>query len=114
MRKLSSTIGRALTSAYILYSCRHTPKSGYRLMRDAKDMVLAAWSAGSFYPIINGLLKEGMLTKKKAKGASRRLTYEYAMTAAGKKYLRKISGYFKNPQLRSFMVALIEGDFDDE
>ena len=105
MRKMSTTIGKALTGAYILYSCKGGPKTGYRLMHDAREIVLAAWSPGSFYPVVDALLKNGMLTKTRLKG--RRVTYAYRTTKEGRAYLKRISGYFRDRRLREFFSYLM-------
>jgi len=109
MRKISTTIGKALTGAYILYSCRKEPKSGYRLMTDARDILLTGWSAGSFYPTIQSLVKAGMLTREVEKG--KRVAHAYRTTPEGMEYLRKVSGYFKNRELKAFFASLLEGRF---
>jgi|GEM_PF-2531765 len=109
MAKLTVGIGRALTSAYILYSCRDGGVNGYQLMNKAKDMLLVNWSAGSFYPQVAALIKSGLLKKKKAAG--NRLTFEYQTTQKGMVYLSRISGYFKNNEMRGFFEALMAGRF---
>jgi len=64
MAKITVGIGRALTSAYILYSCRNGQVNGYQLMNRAKDMLLVNWSAGSFYPQVAALIKSGCSEKE--------------------------------------------------
>lgn len=109
MAKLTVGIGRALTSAYILYSCREGGVNGYQLMNRAKGMLLVNWSAGSFYPQVAALIKSGLLKKKKAAG--NRLTFEYQTTPKGMAYLSRISAYFKNDEMRGFFEALMAGKF---
>jgi len=109
MAKLTIGIGRALTSAYILYSCRNGQVNGYQLMNRAKDMLLVNWSAGSFYPQVAALIKSGLLKKKKAAG--NRITFEYQTTQKGMDYLSRISGYFKNEEMRGFFDAMVAGKF---
>ena len=109
MAKLTVGIGRALTSAYILYACRFGGVNGYQLMNRAKDMLLVNWSAGSFYPQVAALIKSGLLKKKKAAG--NRLTFEYQTTQKGMEYLSRISGYFKNGEVREFFSTMMAGKF---
>ncbi|MFA6328265.1 MAG: PadR family transcriptional regulator [Candidatus Micrarchaeia archaeon] len=108
MKKMSSTIGKALTSAYILYACRGEPKSGYRLMHDAREILLAKWGPGSFYPAMGELVRNRMLTRTRDKG--RRVAYAYRITAEGRAYLKMITGYFKNKELGKFMTYLMDGE----
>ena len=107
MRKMSTTIGKALTSAYILYSCRDEPKSGYRLLLEGKEMLLANWSPGSFYPVVNMLLKNGMLVRTREGG--KRVAYAYRATKEGVAYLKQVSGYFQERKLREFFSYLMKG-----
>ena len=109
MAKITVSIGRALTSAYILYACRHGGVNGYQLIHRAKEMLLVSWSAGSFYPQVAALIKSGLLKKKKAAG--NRVTFEYQTTPKGIEYLRRISGYFQHEELRGFFDSLKSGDF---
>ncbi|VVC00809.1 Transcriptional regulator PadR-like family protein [uncultured archaeon] len=109
MKKISYTIGKALTSAYILYSCLKEPKSGYRLMQDARGLSIANWSSGSFYPTVDALVKGGMLSKGSGKG--NRANNAYRTTKIGKEYLGRISQYFRKQELRIFFSALMEGRF---
>ncbi|MFA5108012.1 MAG: hypothetical protein WC492_00550 [Candidatus Micrarchaeia archaeon] len=105
----SSNIGKALTRSFILYSCLHQPQTGYRLLAAGKEILLTGWSAGSFYPHIQFLLKEKLLTRKKT--SSKRITYEYSTTPAGTEYLKYVSTYFKHEKLKKFFKVLISGDF---
>jgi len=109
MAKITIGIGRALTSAYILYACRKGGVNGYQLMHKAKDMLLVNWSAGSFYPQVAALIKSGLLRKKKAAG--NRLTFEYQTTPKGVEYLSRIAGYFKHEEVREFFAAMGAGKF---
>jgi len=109
MAKFTVGIGRALTSAFILYSCRKGGVNGYQLMNRAKDMLLVNWSAGSFYPQVAALIKSGLLKKKKASG--NRLTFEYQTTPKGMAYLQRISSYFRNEEMAGFFQALMAGRF---
>lgn len=109
MEKLSGVIGNALLNAWILRSCNDRWQSGYALMNSGRKALLTTWSAGSFYPILKSLLKHGMLSKRTAGG--QRVKYEYRTTAEGRRYLRLVAGYMRNPELRSFMRALLSDDF---
>jgi DNA-binding PadR family transcriptional regulator len=104
---ISSTIGKGIMSAYILYQCSRAPMSGYAIMRKSRDALMASWSAGSFYPMINGLCKNGMLNKVKTGG--KRLAYEYTTTAKGRAYLSQISSYFKDRETRAFFEFMMGG-----
>jgi len=109
MKKLSGEIGNALLNSYILYSCDKKWESGYSLMNTGKKILLASWSPGSFYPIMNDLLRHKMLDKRKATGL--RVKYEYRTTSEGRKYLKEISGHFENKELREFFRALMANNF---
>ncbi len=108
-KRMPQAIGKALLNSYIIYRCSKIWPSGYRLMSEGRDILLATWSPGSFYPAISALVEEGMLIRRKS--PSKRLTYEYHTTPKGIEYLKYISKYFSHQEVRVFLTALLEGSF---
>lgn len=107
--KQSEGIGKGLISAFILYSCINGEETGYSLMGKGKTILLTNWSTGSFYPIINYLMENKLIERKKTD--TKRTTYTYKTTKKGLNELNRISEYFKNEEVKKFFNSMIKGGF---
>ena len=74
---------------YILTQLSHRPQSGYSIIQRIDERTEGAWKpgAGTMYPLLKGLLKEGLL-KVSAPG-SRGASKTYALTSKGRRELNK-------------------------
>ncbi len=83
------TVPRGFLRLYILTLLSRGPESGYSIIQTIDERTEGAWKpgAGTMYPLLKGLLKEGLVraAATKGKGGSR----TYAITAKGKRELEE-------------------------
>jgi DNA-binding PadR family transcriptional regulator len=100
---------RGILSAYILYSLRKQPKSGYELLAEITEKTKGHWipSKGTIYPLLKQLKQEGVI---QVKTIDKRSKHIYEITTEGKKILASIRkcGMQMEEQFMQFRSLVIE------
>ncbi len=104
---------RGLLVHYILYKIASKPSHGYEILQSVEESTKGAWrpGAGSTYPILKKLVREGMIkADSTARGDARRI---YRITPKGLEHLKAakqmLADYGKRWQaLRGLIAELID------
>ena len=90
------TVPRGFLRLYILTTLSRGPESGYSIMRMIDERTEGAWrpGAGTMYPLLKSLLREGLVRTSREGG--RGVSRSYALTPKGRRELeearRQIAG----------------------
>lgn len=107
------TVPRGFLRLYILTLLSHGPQTGYSIIQTIDEKTEGAWKpgAGTMYPLLKSLLKEGLV---KISGGSRGVSKVYALSPKGKRNLddarRMIAGVGrKEPVMGRLFAELLPG-----
>jgi DNA-binding PadR family transcriptional regulator len=81
--------GEKKMDCVILGLLNHEPKTGYQIKKRIDTTLKFFWGAsfGSIYPTLNGLVRDGMVTKYEARENGRKKIV-YTITPAGREHLK--------------------------
>jgi DNA-binding PadR family transcriptional regulator len=90
------------------------PMSGYDIKKKVEESISNFWteSYGQIYPILRTLIAEKLVTKTVEKGAGKPDRHVYALTARGRKELRRWlrEGFTPKIQRNEFLLKLFFGE----
>lgn len=105
-------LDRSLNELLILACLQAEPMHGYQIALEIEERSggFFGFRHGTLYPILHLLEKEGLIDGNWDDGGSRRRKKAYALTAAGREYLReRLAGWRElNERLSAFVVASAE------
>ena len=109
------TVPRGFLRLYILTVLSRSPESGYSIIQRIDEKTEGAWKpgAGTMYPLLKSMLKEGLVVV--SGGAGRGVSKTYSLTAKGRRELdetrRQIAGAGKKePVMGRLFSELLPGN----
>ena len=104
------TIPRGFLRLYILTQLSKGPETGYSLIQRIDETTEGAWrpGAGTMYPLLKGLLKEGLVrvTNPSGRGGSK----VYSLTPGGRAELERIRQQFTGAGRREPVMVRLFSD----
>jgi DNA-binding PadR family transcriptional regulator len=108
------TVPRGFLRLYILTLLSRNPQTGYSIIQTIDEKTEGAWKpgAGTLYPLLKSLLKEGLV--KLSGGSGRGVSKTYSLTPRGRRKLdearRMIAGVGrKEPAMGRLFAELLPG-----
>jgi len=104
------TIPRGFLRLYILTQLSRGPETGYSIIQKIDDRTEGAWKpgAGTMYPLLKGLLKEGLV--KVARSSGRGGSKIYSLTSGGEAELERIRQQFAGAGKREPVMVRLFSD----
>jgi len=104
------TIPRGFLRLYILTQLSKGPETGYSIIQRIDEKTEGAWrpGAGTMYPLLKGLLKEGLV--RVANPPGRGGSKKYSLTSGGRAELERIRQQFAGAGRREPALARLFSD----
>ena len=104
------TVPRGFLRLYILTLLSRSPQTGYSIIQKIDDTTEGAWKpgAGTMYPLLKGLLKEGLV--KSVGGRRKGAVKAYALTPQGLQEIERVRAMIAGAGRREPVMARLFSD----